>query len=195
MKHIALAAVAALGLSAVAAPANAAVFAWNIEYTGWWEEEGGGSLLGTISAREEDAADGIVSFDELLSWVWDWTGNTVMPAFSISSAEGGVTDFNPSFYIDGRTNLPLLDGVDQDGLDQGVFESATGDRALDLNALFVTSFDENLVESLSTGDATAALGTVAVSDPTPVPEPATVLGLVALVGVGAATLQRQKQAA
>ncbi|MBD0269793.1 MAG: PEP-CTERM sorting domain-containing protein [Cyanobacteria bacterium Co-bin8] len=195
MKHFALAAVAALGFSALATPANAAIFAWDVEYTGWWEEEGGGSISGTFSAREEDALDGIVSIDEMLSWIWNWSGNSVVPAFSIASSEAGTTDFDPSFYINGTPNQPIgLDFVDPDGLDQGSFTSASGNEVLDLQALLVISYADDGTEFLTTGNSSSTLGAITVSDPTPVPEPATLLGLLALVGAGAATLQRQKQA-
>ncbi|MBD2260555.1 PEP-CTERM sorting domain-containing protein [Pseudanabaena sp. FACHB-2040] len=195
MKHFALAAVAALGFSALATPANAAIFAWDVEYTGWWEEEGGGSISGTFSAREEDALDGIVSIDEMLSWIWNWSGNSVVPAFSIASSGAGTTDFDPSFYVNGTPNQPIgLDLVDLDGLDQGFFTSASGNEVLDLQALLVISYADDGTEFLATGNSSSTLGAIAVSDPTPVPEPATLLGLLALVGAGAATLQRQKQA-
>jgi hypothetical protein len=45
MKHLALVATVALGWAALTAPANAALFSWGIEYTGWWEDDGGGSIL------------------------------------------------------------------------------------------------------------------------------------------------------
>lgn len=192
MRHLALAATMALGCAALAAPAHAARLSWDIEYTDWWEDDGGGSVFGTIIADEEDAADGIVSADELSSWEWSWSGNDVVSAFSISSDEG-TTDFAPNFYVDGTLNQPIgADFVDPDGLDQGSFVSASGNEVLDLQALLAISFTDG-VESVSTGDPTAASGAVTVSEPTAVPEPATVLGLLALVGVSTVTLKRQKQ--
>jgi hypothetical protein len=191
MKRFALAVGLGLGLAAIAAPAHAALFAWDVEYSGWWEESGGGSIFGTIIADEEDTQDGIISGDELRSWLWNWSGNDVVPAFSFSSKESGATaDFDASFYVDGRLNQPGL----LDGLDQGTFTSGSGDAVLDLEFLYAISYTDG-VESFSPGNFEAALGTVAVSDPVPVPEPATVLGLAALVGLGATTLKRQKQAA
>jgi hypothetical protein len=188
MKRFALAVGLGLGLATLAAPANAALFAWDIEYSGWWEESGGGSILGTIVADDSDAEDGIVSGDELKSWLWNWSGNDVVPAFSFSSQEAGATaDFDSSFYVDGRLNQPGL----LDGLDQGTFTSGSGNEVLDLEFLFAISFTDN-VESFSEGNVESVTGTVAVSDPVPVPEPTSILGLLALAGVGAAALKRQQ---
>lgn len=195
MKHLALVATVALGWAALTAPANAALFSWGIEYTGWWEDDGGGSISGTIIADEDDAADGIVSADELQDWQWNWSGNDIVSAFSISSKAGGTTDFQPSFYVNDTPNLPVrLDFVDPDNLDQGSFVSGSGNEILDLQALLAISFTDG-VESVSEGNPTATLGTVSVSEPTAVPEPTTVLGLLALAGVSTATLKRQKQGA
>jgi len=194
MKRLALAATVALGWAALAAPANAALFSWDIEYTGWWEEDGGGSISGTIFADEDDAADGIVSADELKAWEWNWSGNDAVSAFSISSEEeGATTDFEPSFYVNDIPNQPIgMDFVDPDNLDQGSFISGSGNELLDLQALLVISFMDG-VESVSVGNPTATIGTVTVSEPTPVPEPATVLGLLALAGISTATFKRHKQ--
>lgn len=192
MKHFALAATVALGWAALTAPANAALFSWDIEYTGWWEDNGGGSIFGSIIADEDDAADGIVSADELKAWEWNWSGNDVVSAFSIDSDEG-KTDFDPNFYVNGTSNQPIgMDVVDPDNLDQGSFVSSSGNEILDLQALMAISFTDG-VESVSRGNPTATLGSVTVSEPTPVPEPATVLGLLALAGISTATLKRQKQ--
>jgi hypothetical protein len=194
MKHLALAATVALGWAALAAPANAALFSWDIEYTGWWEDDGGGSIFGTIIADEDDAADGIVSANELKAWEWNWSGNDVVSAFSIFSKDkGATTDFEPSFYVNGTPNQPIgLDFVDPDNLDQGSFVSGSGNEILDLQALLAISFTDG-VESVSVGNPTATIGSVTVSEPTAVPEPATVLGLLALAGISTATLKRQKQ--
>lgn len=192
MKHLALVATVALGWAALTAPANAALFSWDIEYTDWWEDDGGGSIFGTIIADENDAADGIVSADELKAWEWNWSGNDVVSAFSISSNEGATTDFEPSFYVNDIPNLPVgLDFLDPDNLDQGSFVSGSGNEILDLQALLAISFTDG-VESVSQGNPIATLGTVTVSEPTAVPEPATILGLLALAGVSTATLKRQK---
>jgi hypothetical protein len=190
MKRLALA--VSLGLVAtLAAPANAALFSWDIEYSGWWEESGGGSISGTIVADENDAQDGIVSGDELKSWLWNWSGNNVVSAFSFSSQEpGAIADFNPSFYVDGRLNQP----GPLDGLDQGTFTSGSGNEVLDLERLFAISFTDS-VESFSPGNLNSTVGTITVADPVPVPEPMSALGLFALAGLGAAILKRQKQEA
>lgn len=193
MKHLALVATVALGWAALTSPASAALFSWDIEYTGWWEDDGGGSIFGTIIADEDDAADGIVSADELKAWEWNWSGNDVVSAFSISSKAGATTAFEPSFYVNDIPNQPIgLDFLDPDNLDQGSFVSGSGNEILDLQALLAISFTDG-VESVSEGNPTATLGAVTVSEPTAVPEPATVLGLLALAGVSTATLKRQKQ--
>jgi len=190
MKRLALAVGLSLGLATLTAPAHAALFSWDIEYSGWWEESGGGSISGTIVADENDAQDGIVSGDELKSWFWSWSGNEVVSAFSFSSQEAGATvDFDSSFYVDGRPNQPGL----LDGLDQGTFTSGSGSAVLDLEYLFASSFADN-VESFSPGNLNSTVGTIAVADPVPVPEPMSVLGLLALAGLGATTLKRQQKA-
>mgnify|MGYP005843008925 CR=1 FL=1 len=191
MKRIAVAIATGLGLglATFATPANAALFSWNVEYTGWWEADGGGSISGQFIANEKDALDGIVSIDEMTSWMWNWSGNDAVSAFSISSKDAGASpDFDSSFYVDGRLNQPNL----LDGLDQGTFIS--GNEVLDLEFLFAISFADN-VESFSPGNVDSTSGTVTVSDPTPVPEPTSILGLLALAGAGTATLRRQKQEA
>lgn len=196
MKHFALAVGLGLGLVTLAAPANAVTFAWDIEYSGWWEESGGGSISGTIVADEEDAEDGIVSVDELKSWLWNWSGNDIVPAFSSSSKEDGtiadfgIVDLTTGFYVDGTPNQPGL----RDELDQGTYTSGSGNEVLDLEYLFVISSVDN-VESFSPGNLDSTSGTVTVADPVLVPEPTAVLSLFALAGLGAATLKRQKQEA
>lgn len=192
MKRFALAVGMSLGLATLAAPANAAILAWDIEYSSWWEEDGG-SISGTFAADEKDAQDGIVSTDEMTSWLWKWSGNDVVPAFSFSSRNAGATaDFNPSFYVDGRLNQHSL----LDRLDQGTFTSGSGNEALDLEYLFAISFVNN-VESFSQGNPNSTLGTITVSDPVIVPEADGFLGLITitLAGISAATLKRQKQRA
>lgn len=180
-----------LGLATLAAPANAAILAWDVEYSNWWEEDGGGSISGKFVADRKDAQDGIVSADEMTSWLWNWSGNDVVPAFSFSSGEiGATTDFNPSFYVDGRLNQPSL----LDGLDQGTFTSGSGNEVLDLEYLFAISFVAN-VESFSQGNSNSALGTIRVSNPVVVPEPDSILGLITLVSISAVTLKRRKQRA
>jgi PEP-CTERM motif len=194
MKRFALAVATGLGLgfATVAAPVDAAILGWNVEYTGWWEADGGGSISGMFFAKEEDALDGIISIDEMTSWMWNWTGNDAVSAFSISSKDvNATTDFAPSFSVNGTPNQPVgLDFVDPDNLDQGSFISGSGDRILDLQALLVISFANN-IESLSAGNPDTTLGTVTVSEPVPVPEPS--IGLLVLVGVGLVGLKRRQQ--
>ncbi|MEO0986306.1 MAG: PEP-CTERM sorting domain-containing protein [Cyanobacteria bacterium J06639_14] len=197
MKYFALAATAALSAFAIATPANAALFSWDVEYTGWWEEEGGGALSGSFVADEADADDGIVGLDEVQSWTWDWSGNDLASSFSISSSDEGaeiqVFDVATSgFYVDGTANEPGL----LDGLDQGVFVGGeTGELVLDLEFLIVennsTTFPTGPSE-VSLGNVDSETGSITVGDPKPVPEPATILGLIAL---GAGSLFVRKQVA
>jgi hypothetical protein len=192
MKRFAFAVAASLGLAMVAAPTEAALLSWQIDYQGWWEADGGGSVSGMFIADEEDALDGIVSVEEMTSWVWSWSGNNAVPAFSLSSQEvGATTDFAPSFYVDGRANQPIgFDFVDPDGLDQGSFISGSGNQILDLQALLVISFVDN-VEFFSGGNPDSMLGTVTVSAPSSVPEPS--IGFLTLVGAGLVVLKRRQR--
>ncbi len=193
MKQFAFATAVTLGLTAIATPAKAAILGWDVEYTGWWEEVGGGSISGMFSANEEDAADGVVSIDEMRTWMWNWSGNDTVPAFSISSGAGATTDFNPSFYVDGTPNVPSL--FELDDLDQGVFISASGEEVIDLEALLVIANAGSLDDLVIEGNPTASQGSVFISEPEMIPEPATVLGLLALAGISAATFQQRQQEA
>lgn len=198
MKHLTIAATVAVGALAIAAPAKAALFSYDIEYTGFFEGEGGGSILGSIVATEADAADGIITLGEIDAWSWDWTGNSLVSAFSISSDDAGaeIQDLaDPDgFDVAGGANLP--DDFLFGGLDQGIFVGgADGEFVLDLELLIVqdntTTFPFG--GDVTFGDPFAAAGSVTTSDPTAVPEPATVLSLLALAGVGA-TVKRNKAA-
>ncbi len=186
MKQIVLAAAAALGVTVFAAPAQAALFKWNVDYTGFFAD--GASITGFFTAEDTAAADGFVSTEAFDSWAWNWSGDSVSDPFSISSNDGGEiqTFFGPAgFFVDGTANVP------GDNASEGVY--ASGEATIDLDFLFVDSFASGFVTASVTGDVAAA-GTVAVADPVPVPEPATVLGLWALAGA-AALVKCQKQAA
>jgi hypothetical protein len=189
MKRIVFAAAAALGVTAFTAPAQAALFKWRVDYTGFFAEDA--FISGFFVADGADAADGIVSGDEFERWEWTWSGNSEVDAFTISSSEGDFSTLfgDPAFYVDGTPNEVGL----TDGLDQGFYSS--DEFGLDLEFLLVDDFTgSNPLASISTtGDVTAA-GTISVSDPEPVPEPATLLGLMTLAGA-AAMAKRQKQAA
>lgn len=191
MKRLALALSASLSFAAFAVPANAAVLSWKVDYTGWWENDGGGSISGMFAANENAASDGMISIDEMTSWKWNWSGNNQVSAFSISSKNGGTNDFAPSFFVDGRQNTPLVNFNDGDNLDQGSFIGGGGNLVLDLQALIVGSYGDNIAESL--GDSSANLGKISVSAPTAVPEPS--FGLVALFGTGLASWRFRKSKA
>ncbi|NJN85422.1 MAG: PEP-CTERM sorting domain-containing protein [Leptolyngbyaceae cyanobacterium SL_7_1] len=191
MKPITLTVTAALGLITVAVPVQAAEFRWNVEYTGFFAE--GASIFGNFVADEADAVDGIVSDDEFESWIWNWSGNTEIPAFSISSADGSIDSaFGASFYVDGTPNVP------GSGLDEGVYTSDSGTKIIDLSALLVEDLDAGINFPFGTGAIAQGNASVAsavnVSDPEIVPEPATMVGLVAvLAGMGMSAAQRQKR--
>lgn len=180
MKQILLAATAALGVAAVAAPAQAALFEWNVDYTGFFED--GSSINGFFRAEDTAAADGFVSTEEFDSWAWNFDGG------SISSDEGGEiqTFFGPAgFFVDGTANVP------GDDASEGVY--ASDSAVIDLDFLFVDTFASGFITSSATGDVTVSDG-VAVSDPVPVPEPASLLGLLAMAGA-AVVVKRQKSVA
>ncbi|MGF1521913.1 MAG: PEP-CTERM sorting domain-containing protein [Leptolyngbyaceae cyanobacterium] len=197
MKYFGLAATAALSAFAIATPANAALFSWDVEYTGWWEEESGGSISGSFVADDADASDGIVALDEIRSWAWDWSGNDLVAGFSISSsdesAEIQVFDSATSgFYVDGTPNQPNL----LDGLDQGIFVGGdAGELILDFEFLIVENnsspFPAGMSE-VSSGNVDSEAGSVTVGEPKAVPEPATMLGLIVL---GAGSLFVRKRVA
>ena len=200
MKHFAFAAATAIGVFAIAAPANAALFSWDVEFTGWWEEEGGGSLFGSFIADESDASDGVVALDEIRSWMWDWSGNDSVSAFSISSSDDGAEiqfadAASSGFFVDGTANQP----GSFDGLEQGVFAGGSeGEFVLDLEFLIVednTNAFPSGESAFSVGNVDSESGSIAVSEPTAVPEPATILGLLAIAGLGGMTLKRQQQGA
>ncbi|MEM1242608.1 MAG: PEP-CTERM sorting domain-containing protein [Cyanobacteria bacterium P01_H01_bin.26] len=184
MKQIVFAVAAAVGVTAFAAPAHAVRFKWNVDYTGFFAE--GASISGSFVAEESAAADGIVSGDEFDSWMWSWSGNSEVEAFTISSANADIATLfdTPGFFVDGTANEVEL----ADGLDQGTYTS--DDFGLDLEFLFVDNFAAG---TTSLGDTTAA-GSIMVSEPEQVPEPATILGFLAVAG-GFAAAKRQKQAA
>lgn len=181
-----LALAAALGL-AVAAPAEAA--SWTVTYSGWWQADGGGSIIGRFEADEAASSDGIISIDEMNTWSWNWSGNDAVPAFSFGAEDPGAsTSFSPSFYVDGTPNQPY--GLDD--LDQGGFSSASGEEVLDLEFLGVEAEASTAgpftLELVTFGDPDAANGQLSVvpsSAPPATPEPAAALGLFV---VGAAVL-------
>lgn len=197
MKYFLLTATATLSALAIATPASAALFSWDVEYTGWWEEEGGGSVSGSFVADDADAANGIVALDDIQSWTWDWSGNDFAAAFAIASSDEGAEiqifdAANSGFYVDGTPNQPGL----LDGLDQGTFVGGdAGELILDLEFLIVensTAAFPAAMSEVSIGNVDAASGSVTVGEPEAVPEPATMLGLIA---VGAGSLLVRKRVA
>jgi len=154
---------------------NAMLTAYDITYSGWWEAEGGGSLLGTLVSGPASADDGIIDLaTELESWSWDWSGNSFVSPFSISSNDAGagvsILGTSAGFYVDGTPNLPDF----TDGLDQGIFIGGSdGEFVVDLEFLLI---EDNTVAFPFGGDATfgdvsSQLGMVSVGDPRAVPEP------------------------
>ncbi|MBE9028916.1 hypothetical protein IQ266_03960 [filamentous cyanobacterium LEGE 11480] len=130
-----------------------------INYSGFWAD--GGAITGIFSASEADAADGIVSLDELVAWQWDWSGNSEVAAFSVSSEDGSASSLIPphGFKI-GDINTPVaFDFTDADGLDQGLYESGSGEQVIDLGTLIIEDFGAG---TTALGDVTAS-GTIAAS--------------------------------
>lgn len=198
MKHLAFSAAAVLGLCAISTPASAVEFKWNVEYTGWWESEGGGSVAGFFTADAADAADGVVSASEIQSWLWSWAGNDIVPAFEIQGSRGGIQTFPEiapaGFFVDGTLNLPFL----VDNLDQATYVGGeAGEQIIDLEFLIVQGNDPFPTGDsvASSGSENAEAGQIVIGEPTQVPEPATALGLIALVGASAVTLKRRSQEA
>jgi hypothetical protein len=185
---------AALGLVAITAPASAATFAWDIKYSGWWTQDGGGEVSGTIIADEASAADGIISYDEIFSWVWNWTGNTAVAAFSIESGNSSdALGFPGSFYVNGTPNRPIGENfVDDDNLDQGIFASKSENEVIDFQALLVQNVESG---GVSLGNVKAAAGRATVSAPRAVPEPATLAGLIAVGAMAAPAFARKREQA
>lgn len=133
----------------------------DVDYTGFWD--GGASVTGGFSISEADAADGVASLDELIAWSWDWTGNSDVAAFSVSSDDGSVTALLPpgGFLLDGSNTAVNASFEDADGLDQGLYQSASGDQSIDLGALIIEDF---AAATLAQGDVTATGGSITVGD-------------------------------
>lgn len=188
MKQIVLAAVAAIGTTAVAAPAQAVTFKWNVDYTGFFSN--GASITGYFVADESAADDGVVSADEFDSWQWNWSGNSEVDAFSISSSNGEFSTLFgvPGFFVNGTTNAVNL----ADNLEQGNYSS--NNYNLDLEYLIVEDVTAGSPITGTTTYGNLTAGSIAVSDPEIVPEPTTLLGLLTLAGT-AAMVKRQKKIA
>lgn len=147
----------ALGDSGLGSIVISPVINFEVEYSGFWAD--GGSVIGGFSVSEADAADGVVTTDELIAWNWNWSGNSEVAAFSISSEDGVVADLLPltGFLLEGM-NTPV-DGefADPDGIDQGLYESVSGEQVIDLGALVIQDFT---ADALSLGDI--SLGSISL---------------------------------
>ncbi|NJM58302.1 MAG: hypothetical protein HC857_13935 [Synechococcales cyanobacterium RU_4_20] len=130
---------------------------FGVQYLGFWA--GGGAVSGVISASEADAADGVISLDELVDWSWDWSGNSEVDAFSLSSAESAAIALLPpgGFLLNQPSGVLDTTLIDPQGLDQGLYESEDGDRAIDLGALLIQDFAAN---RLAQGDPLRGLITI-----------------------------------
>ena len=153
MRRIVLAA-AVLSSAVFAAPAQAALFKWNVDYTGFFAEDA--SISGFFVADEITATDGFVSGDEFSAWEWVWSGNSEVEAFTLSSSDGEIESFfgESGFFVDGTPNVPDA------GTSEGVYISDVA--LIDLDFLFVDTFAPGAITSV-TGDVLAA-GTVSVSE-------------------------------
>ncbi len=138
---------------------------WQIEYSGWWETAGGGTLAGSLLTDATAAADGILMPEELLAWTWDWSGNEEVEAFVMTSDDAGaeIQSFGSTgFWVDGTPNLP----GDADDLDQGVFVGGeSGELVLDLDFLAVEDNSESfpLTSAATVGDV-EPVGAVTISE-------------------------------
>ena len=131
------------------------ILEFGINYAGFWESNGGGSIKGVFSISEADAADGVASLDELITWDLDWTGNDAVDEFSISSDDGEAIALLPpgGFVLDGPNTPVDADFNDADGLDQGLYQSESGEQLIDLGALIV---EDLAADTVTEGDAAAA---------------------------------------
>ncbi|MEO1081467.1 MAG: PEP-CTERM sorting domain-containing protein [Pseudomonadota bacterium] len=194
-----LALITLVSASVLSGPSNAMPVSFDLEYTGYWELDGGGSLLGTLIADEGAAVDGVIDFgSELLSWTWDWTGNSFVSAFSMSSFDAGAEisnmGANTGIFVDGTPNLPGF----ADGLDQGVFTGGdAGQFRIDFEFLTIEdrTFSFPFGGDLTTGDTTSPTGMITTIGPIVVegvPEPATYL-LFAAAAAGVLAIQRPRR--
>lgn len=164
--------------------ASAALLSWNISYTGWWEIEGGGAVNGTLITDESAAIDGFISQNELLSWTWEWTGNSFLSAFTISSSDAGASlGFLPTFDLSGAPNVPA------EGLDQGTFTGGDlGRLFIDLEFLSIQNDNIPFPDNSLAGDIFAPQGQILISDPTrlsEVSEPGALAALaMGILGLG-----------
>ncbi|MEM1141874.1 MAG: PEP-CTERM sorting domain-containing protein [Pseudomonadota bacterium] len=167
----------------VSGQSNAMLLSFGVEYDGWWDLDGGGSLVGSLITDGSADDDGFIDLaSELMGWEWSWSGNDFVSPFSISSDDAGagvdILGTSAGFFTDGTPNLPDF----ADGLDQGIFVGgASGEFVLDLEFLFI---EDNTVGfpfggDLTVGDTLSTSGSVSVSEPRAVPEPLsiTLLGL------------------
>ncbi len=69
---------------------------WEVRYEGFWDELGGGSVLGTFFVPGEmlkDAiSDGFIDVNETSDWRFEWTGNDDLPPFTIRKGFGDASD-------------------------------------------------------------------------------------------------------
>ncbi|NJN29641.1 MAG: calcium-binding protein [Synechococcales cyanobacterium RM1_1_8] len=132
---------------------------FDVSYLGFWGN--GDAVTGAFSISEADAADGVASLDELVDWSWSWSGNSDVSPFTISSDDGSVTALLPpsGFLLTGRNTAFNSEFVDGDGLDQGLYQSGSGEQSIDLGALIIEDFAAG---TLAQGDADAASGIISV---------------------------------
>lgn len=185
-----------LSASVFSGLSQASLVSYDFEYNGWWDAEGGGSLIGSLITDMNAVDDGFIDLgSELADWDWSWSGNPFVSAFSISSRDaaagvdilGGIA----GFFVDGTPNLPDF----ADGLDQGVFIGGdVGQFVIDLEFLFV---EDNTVPfpfggDVTFGDPASTTAFVDVGQPVAVPEPSSI-ALLACVIPGALLVARRRR--
>ncbi|MEM1291610.1 MAG: PEP-CTERM sorting domain-containing protein [Cyanobacteria bacterium P01_H01_bin.162] len=168
---------------AIAPAAEAATIGFDFFGTGYGGA--GGIVTGMFETDETSVEDGLVSEDELISWMFSFNGLPGVDAFEISSNEANASVlFFEGFQV--SSSAPVDQGVDFTSLgaifpDLGTFEGDAG--SIDLEFGFIFS-NANLQDGEPVGKGSA------VVTPQPVPEPMTLLGILAVGGLGYASRRR-----
>ena len=168
---------------AIAPAAEAATIGFDFFGTGYGGA--GGTVTGMFETDEASIGDGLVDGSELISWTFSFNGLPGVDAFEISSNDANASVlFFEGFQV--SSSAPVDQGVDFTSLgaifpDLGTFEGDAG--SIDLEFGFIFS-NANLQEGEPVGKGSA------VVTPQPVPEPMTLLGTLAVAGLGYVSRRR-----
>ena len=171
---------------AIAPAAEAATIGFDFFGTGYGGA--GGTVTGMFETDEASISDGLVDGSELISWTFSVNGLTDLEAFEISSNDANASVlFFEGFQV--SSSVPVDQGVDFTSLgpifpELGLFEGDAG--SIDLEFGFVFS-NANLPGG---GDGVPVGQGSAVVTPQPVPEPMTLLGTLAVAGLGYVSRRR-----